>query len=129
MEIDEFKSMSLEEFREFIDKQIPFCALEKGVGIHETNPIIKDANGDDISIGVTYDVVDSNVKTNFKEGYYYNIFVGGEYIPVKEDCVAYANNRVPISIVRQIKNLICELLERSECMCRHTEIKTSKLKM
>ena len=99
------KEKSLEEIKVFIKKEIPFDTMEKNGGIYESSSIGKDEYGGDITIGVSYEENEED-----GEFYYYNIFVGEEYIDVANGELVYLDDKIPTSILSKIRYGIYELL-------------------
>lgn len=122
-QIVETKSMSVEDMAEFIRGEISFDKMIKNSGIYETSPVAIMREDDcSVTIGVTYEDNPDFVKEakecaskNQKEHYYYNIFIGQEYVDI-DNSTAYKENPIPALTVKSLIHEIDELVAKGDAI-------------
>ncbi|WP_373262163.1 hypothetical protein [Hungatella hathewayi] len=64
---------------EFIEKELDYHAIDNEInaGIYETNPIARNKNGNQLTIGCSFETDDDGLPI-----YIYNVFNGDEYINI-----------------------------------------------
>ena len=120
-----FKNKTLEDIKKFIESGADFDNRVANSWVHETQPIAKVHNGDEIwnitigiyfenseGIGEPYELADG---TLLDEYYIYNLFVGpegeDEYVNIYGGAVGSIDDRLPESTLILIRDAIAEYFE------------------